>query len=100
MPERSLEEFLAALERQAEEDDEAERSLLSPPTRGAQTSGQRPPVDNALEQATTKLRAENLPGMVEAAAAQSKRPKFCRHCGAKLKPEGRFCTKCGQPIEE
>lgn len=25
-------------------------------------------------------------------------PKFCRHCGAPLKPEARFCSQCGQAV--
>lgn len=26
-------------------------------------------------------------------------PKFCRHCGAPLVPEAKFCPKCGHPVE-
>lgn len=24
---------------------------------------------------------------------------FCTHCGAELKPNARFCAKCGTPIK-
>lgn len=99
MAERSLEEFLTALERQAEEEDEAERLLLNPPEPAAQRGGRATPIGDALEQATTKLQAEHLPRTAQSAASQSHRPKFCRHCGAQLKAKGRFCTKCGQLIE-
>ncbi|HBX71135.1 MAG TPA: hypothetical protein DEH25_17590, partial [Chloroflexi bacterium] len=27
-------------------------------------------------------------------------PKFCKHCGAALPPEARFCRGCGQPVEQ
>lgn len=29
----------------------------------------------------------------------SSAPKFCRHCGAPLVPEAKFCPKCGHPVE-
>ena len=81
MTERSLADFLAALEQTAAADDEDERLLLQ------------------------AVPAKAVPGIARTVVdgpprtpASTSRPKFCRQCGTKIEPQWRFCTKCGATI--
>lgn len=87
MGERSIAEFLSAMDQQAMEDDEEERSLLDAVVALGTMSAKV--VKNAAR--TVIDQSSQMP-------AAETRPRFCRHCGTQLKPEGRFCTKCGATI--
>ncbi len=102
MPERSIKEFLADLEMQAAEEDENERSFLAPPI--LENRSGNPTMSGAAPTAIQPPASRSQPTVISAVTqtppqATTSRPKFCRHCGTKLKPEGHFCTKCGQPIQ-
>ncbi|MBN1246064.1 MAG: zinc ribbon domain-containing protein [Anaerolineae bacterium] len=95
MTEQSIADFLAELDARAAERDEEERALLTPPRQlGAIGKTVVAGVAAGLRQ-----QIQNAPTTRLTDTTSSERPKFCRHCGAALKPEGRFCTKCGEPIE-
>jgi hypothetical protein len=87
MSERSIEEFLAALEARAAEEDERERELLE--SSGVEISAVRSAVSAMSRPKSTS----------QDASAKKQRPRFCGHCGASLAAEHSFCTQCGQPIE-
>ena len=81
MTERSLADFLAALEQRAVEDDEDERTLLAAVPAEAVIGVARTIIDGPPQAPVTKPR-----------------PKFCRQCGTELQPQWRFCTKCGATL--
>jgi hypothetical protein len=87
MSERSIEEFLAALEARADEQDEHERMLLDSSDVGVST------VHSALSVVSKLESASKSPPETE------QRPRFCGYCGAPLAAEHRFCTRCGKPVE-
>jgi rRNA maturation endonuclease Nob1 len=59
---------------------------------GKQLDAQPAPVDEAIPAV-----AAAVPVEAETTATVSPDP-FCTSCGAKLEPEMRFCTNCGQPM--
>ena len=91
MTERSFAEFLADLDHQAAQDDEDEQTLLTAGAIGAAGAVAAKAAKAAVGAARTVI--ERVPTQV---VTQS--PKFCRQCGVELKPEWRFCTKCGATI--
>jgi len=91
MTERSIAEFLADLDRQAAQDDEDEQTLLSAGAIGAAGAAAAKAAKAIVGAARTVI--ESAP-----AQASAPSPKFCRQCGVELKPEWRFCTKCGATI--
>jgi len=87
MSERSIEEFLAALEARAVEEDERERELLE--SSGVGVSAVRSAVSGMSRLKFTS----------QDASAKNQQPRFCGHCGAPLAAEHTFCTQCGQPVK-
>lgn len=87
MSERSIEEFLAALEERGAEQDEHERMLLGSLDEGI----------SAVRSAASMV--SKLKSASESPSARKQRPRFCGHCGAPLAAEHTFCTQCGKPIE-
>jgi len=81
MTERSITEFLSALEQTAAEDDEDERTLLA-----------------AVPARAVIGVARTIIGGSPPAAVAKPQPKYCRRCGTELQPQWRFCTKCGTTI--
>jgi len=94
MTERSIAEFLADLDRQAAQDDEDEQTLLSAGVIGVAGA------TGAVAAKAAKAIVGAARTVIESAPAQASAPspKFCRQCGVELKPEWRFCTKCGATI--
>jgi hypothetical protein len=87
MTARSIEEFLASLERRGAEEDEQERELLG-------AAQERISAVRSAVAAGAKLRAA-----AEQDSAAHPRRRFCTQCGARLAAGNRFCTKCGSPVE-
>jgi Mg-chelatase subunit ChlD len=56
----------------------------------------RVPTDTTARPISAPIAAS--PTTAPAAANADTTPKFCTHCGAKLKPGAKFCTECGTPV--
>jgi hypothetical protein len=84
MSERSFEEFLAELEANAADADAHEREMLESPP---------PPTIP-----TPRKREISITDPADNPQIPKPAPRFCRTCGAPLRPQVRFCTQCGRPV--